>query len=77
VLAKVREHGTDCWWALDVEELLPEENRNDGRKHVIQHPMSHPLSTNIQCRTRYQPTSNVASAINQHPFYACAWLDQV
>ena len=25
---------TDCWWAMDVEELLPAENREDGRTYV-------------------------------------------
>lgn len=27
----VAEHGTDCWWTLATNELLPPKHRNDGR----------------------------------------------
>lgn len=30
----VEEHGTDCWWSLSTEELLPAEYNSDGRDWV-------------------------------------------
>jgi isoleucyl-tRNA synthetase len=29
----IREHGSDAWWELSVEELLPPKYRNDGRTY--------------------------------------------
>ncbi len=33
VKAIVAEKGSDAWWEMSVEELLPEKYRNDGRKY--------------------------------------------
>ena len=33
VQAIIAEKGSDAWWELSVEELLPEEYRNNGRKY--------------------------------------------
>eukprot|EP00026_Physarum_polycephalum_P001241 Phypoly_transcript_01242.p1 GENE.Phypoly_transcript_01242~~Phypoly_transcript_01242.p1 ORF type:complete len:959 (+),score=137.10 Phypoly_transcript_01242:295-3171(+) len=30
----VRVHGTDCWWNLDLDELLPPQYRNNGVKYT-------------------------------------------
>lgn len=30
----VRKHGTDCWWSMDVSELLPASYRNNGVKYT-------------------------------------------
>lgn len=29
----VAEHGTDCWWWMDTEQLVAPEHRGDGRKY--------------------------------------------
>ncbi|NJM22713.1 MAG: isoleucine--tRNA ligase [Richelia sp. SL_2_1] len=33
VQAIIAEKGTDAWWELSVEDLMPEKYRNDGRKY--------------------------------------------
>jgi len=33
VQAIVAEKGSDAWWELPVEELLPEQYRNNGRSY--------------------------------------------
>lgn len=30
IIEKIRQYGTDCWWNLNVKELLPEQYRNNG-----------------------------------------------
>ena len=33
IQALIREHGSDVWWEREVDELLPETYRNNGRKY--------------------------------------------
>ena len=33
IKAIVAEHGTDAWWEMSIEELLPEQYRNDGNTY--------------------------------------------
>lgn len=30
----VEQHGTDCWWTLPIDELLPPSARSNGRRYV-------------------------------------------
>eukprot|EP00698_Gefionella_okellyi_P023662 TRINITY_DN8146_c0_g1_i1.p1 TRINITY_DN8146_c0_g1~~TRINITY_DN8146_c0_g1_i1.p1 ORF type:complete len:989 (+),score=182.70 TRINITY_DN8146_c0_g1_i1:27-2969(+) len=34
VRSLVAQHGSDCWWTLPLNELLPPSNRNDGKTWV-------------------------------------------
>jgi isoleucyl-tRNA synthetase len=34
VAALVRQHGTDCWWSLPIEDLLPPSHRAQAAKYT-------------------------------------------
>ena len=48
VTGLVREHGVDCWWTMDVEQLLPPSMKASA------HRCAHTL---------YQPTSPVCAYV--------------
>ena len=34
IIDLVRQHGTDCWWEMDEQQLLPPRYRNDGHTYT-------------------------------------------